>query len=550
MTRASLRHQGPQAVADEGTGSSIGGGSASVSMDPLIGRVLLDRYEVLERVGSGGMGAVYVARQRGVDRRVAVKVLRTDLLQNEQVRERFRREAEIIGRLRHPNSVQLIDFGETDDGLMVMIMELLVGRTLGDHLKSQGALPESVAIRFAEQIAGSLREAHDQGLVHRDLKPANVFLVDLSGELHVKVLDFGIARVLDAESTRLTSTGQVFGTPQYMSPEQAVATGEVDHRSDIYALGLILYEMVAGRPPFTAETSLQYLSAHVNSPPPRLRAVCPSVSPALDELVDRCLAKQAEARPASAADLATELASIASGGGAMAAPGKASGSTAGGWGRAMAAGALVGGVALAVAVFAIPSAEPVVTSLAAPEIVPDAGANGRIPDGGALAAVAAPAGGSALAEGGAADAGAAEDSASADAGSERKKAATTGRRRGRRRPSAARRSRRRDAVTGPRSLVLAESVADEPELSAKRVAERCTETEVSGLSRLTVKACADGCAIILDDALCAGRTPAVGRPVPPGRRTVAVVCEGRVVARKRLRLRAEQTRVLRCSGAR
>lgn len=276
-------------------------------MDPLIGRILLDRYEVLRKLGSGGMGAVYVGRQLAVGREVALKVLRSDLLSNEHVRERFRREAAIIGRLRHPNTIQLIDYGETEDGLAVIVTELLVGIVLSDRLKQLGPLPPVQAVEVCRQVASSLSEAHGLGMVHRDLKPANIFLVEVAGKTHAKVLDFGIARMLDEESTRITSTGQVFGTPRYMSPEQGTATGEVDHRADLYSLGLILYECLVGQPPFVANTSIQYLSAHMTQPAPHLRDQMPDAPPELDRLIDLCLVKDREQRMQTADDVEQHL---------------------------------------------------------------------------------------------------------------------------------------------------------------------------------------------------------------------------------------------------
>ncbi len=279
-------------------------------MDPLIGQMVLGRYEVLRRIGSGGMGSVYVGRQAAVQREVALKILRTDLMTNEHVRERFRREAEVIGKLHHPNTIQLIDYGETPEGLAVMVMELLVGQPLNERLREKGPLPLVQAIDIGIHVASSLAEAHLIGLVHRDLKPANIFLVEVAGQTHAKVLDFGIARILDEEATRLTSTGQVFGTPRYMSPEQAMSTGEVDSRSDIYSLGLIIYECIVGQPPFVAQTSIQYLSAHSTQTPPKLREHFADAPEALENLIDACLAKEATDRPQSADDVANALRAI------------------------------------------------------------------------------------------------------------------------------------------------------------------------------------------------------------------------------------------------
>jgi serine/threonine protein kinase len=294
--------------------------AGSLTLDPLIGQVLLGRYEVLRRIGSGGMGAVYVGRQTAVQREVALKILRTDLMTNEHVRERFRREAEVIGKLHHPNTIQLIDYGETPEGLAVMVMELLVGQPLNDRLREKGPLPLASVLEVGIEVASSLAEAHLIGLVHRDLKPANIFLVEVAGQTHAKVLDFGIARILDEEATRLTSTGQVFGTPRYMSPEQALSTGEVDSRSDIYSLGLIIFECIVGQPPFVAQTSIQYLSAHSTQTPPKLREQFPEAPVELENLIDACLAKEASDRPQSADEVANGLRAIkraVEGGGAM-----------------------------------------------------------------------------------------------------------------------------------------------------------------------------------------------------------------------------------------
>ncbi|MCK6551097.1 serine/threonine protein kinase, partial [Myxococcota bacterium] len=276
----------------------------------MIGLTVLGRYEVERRIGSGGMGSVYVGKQKAVGRNVALKILRSDLTTNEHVRERFRREAEIIGKLRHPNTIQLIDYGETDDGMAVMVMELLVGRPLNDRLRESGPMPLVDALTVGIEVASSLAEAHLLGLVHRDLKPANIFLVEVAGQTHAKVLDFGIARILDEEATRLTSTGQVFGTPRYMSPEQALSTGEVDARSDIYSLGLIIYECIVGQPPFVAQTSIQYLSAHSTQTPPKLRDHYADAPEALEQLVDACLAKDPEDRPQTADAVVEALTAI------------------------------------------------------------------------------------------------------------------------------------------------------------------------------------------------------------------------------------------------
>lgn len=255
------------------------------------------------------MGAVYAAMQSPIGREVAVKVLKGDLIDNDGARERFRREAAIIGSLRHPNTIQLVDYGETEDGTLIMVTELLVGSPLSERLK-QGTLTVAETLELGLEVSGSLREAHALGLVHRDLKPANIFLVEVAGKQHGKVLDFGIARIADEDSTRLTATGQVFGTPRYMSPEQGLETGGVDARSDIYSLGLILFECLVGQPPFVAQTSLQYIQAHVSKPPPRLREILPRAPGELEAVIDACLVKNRDERLQSASVLEARLEAV------------------------------------------------------------------------------------------------------------------------------------------------------------------------------------------------------------------------------------------------
>ena len=278
--------------------------------DQLIGRILEGRYRVKRKLDAGGMGTVYVAEQLGLGREVALKILHNDLMNSEQVRKRFRREATIVSRLNHPNTIRLFEYFEIENGPAVMAMELLHGESLSDRLRSGRTLDVRQTLVLGEEIASSLDEAHLNGLVHRDLKPGNIFLVDLNGQPHAKVLDFGIARIVEEEATRLTADGQIFGTPRYMSPEQAYSTADVDSRADIYSLGLILFECVVGKPPFVAETSLQYLTAHSTMTPPKLRDVYPEAPESLEILIDDCLAKDSSLRPQSAEILKTRLQQI------------------------------------------------------------------------------------------------------------------------------------------------------------------------------------------------------------------------------------------------
>ena len=269
--------------------------------DPLLGEVLGGRFQVLKKIGSGGMGAVYRARQEGMDRDVAVKVLLGELTENDTVLRRFTLEALAVSRLKHPNTIQIFDFGQTPQGNPYIAMELLEGQTLHDLLRSERPLPIRRALRIMGQVASSLAEAHGKGIVHRDLKPENIFLIDVGANHdYVKVLDFGVAKLhdknLDGKGT-LTQAGSIFGTPRYMSPEQCSAQ-PVDGRSDLYALGVMLFEMITGLPPFQSDQPLMLLLAHVNDPPPSPGSVTDKqVIPAeVEEVVLQLLAKLPENR--------------------------------------------------------------------------------------------------------------------------------------------------------------------------------------------------------------------------------------------------------------
>ncbi len=243
--------------------------------DKLLGELLGGRFLVLKKIGAGGMGAVYRARQEGMDRDVAVKVLLGDLTENDTVLRRFTLEALAVSRLKHPNTIQIFDYGTTPQGNPYIAMEMLEGSTLHDVLRKERPLPIRRALKIMSQVAASLGEAHGKGIVHRDLKPENIFLIDVSGNPDfVKVLDFGVAKMADSKDEKgtLTQAGSIFGTPRYMSPEQCSAQ-PVDHRSDIYALGVILFEMVTGIPPFVSDQPLTLLLAHVNEAPPQPSAV-------------------------------------------------------------------------------------------------------------------------------------------------------------------------------------------------------------------------------------------------------------------------------------
>ena len=277
----------------------------------LVGRMLGDRYQIEALIGQGGMGWVFRGTHLVMQQPVALKVMRREQARDRVAVKRFCQEARACSLLRHYNTIKVHDFGVTDDGYPYIVMEYLDGRPLSRVLKDEGALGPVRAVHIATQICRSLVEAHDRGLIHRDLKPANIFLVDLPGERdHVKVLDFGIAKFVggDGSCETLTRAGMVFGTPRYMSPEQAQAQ-PLDGRSDLYSLGVILYEMLMGRAPFDAASTAGLLVSAVHDvPPPLPDVVCgASIPAALRALVAALLEKWREDRPAVALDVIERL---------------------------------------------------------------------------------------------------------------------------------------------------------------------------------------------------------------------------------------------------
>ncbi len=273
--------------------------------DPLLGAVIDERFRIDDLLGAGGMGAVYRATQLSIQREVALKVLRSELGDEEVALERFYREAKVVSELSHPNIVRLVDFGQDRQrDLLYLVMELVRGMDLGD-LVQQGRLRANLSLEVIYQVCGALTEPHQRGIVHRDMKPENIIIVPVSdGTLQVKVLDFGIARTLESEETKLTKTGMICGTPWYMSPEQA-QNHELDGRTDVYALGVILFEMLTGQPPFAGDTSLQVLLNHIQRPAPNLSEIAPAgmVPAGVSELVAQMLEKSPEDRPASAREV-------------------------------------------------------------------------------------------------------------------------------------------------------------------------------------------------------------------------------------------------------
>ncbi|HKE63618.1 MAG TPA: protein kinase [Micromonosporaceae bacterium] len=278
-----------------------------------VGTLLGGRYELLTSLGHGGFGTVWRAHDRTLGRDVAVKLITLDTARpgtREEIAERFEREARAVAGLNHPNIVTAHDYG-VENATAYLVMELIGGGSLEDELAAReaagrGPLDPPRVVSIGTQVAAGLAAAHAAGLIHRDLKPANVMNADADG--HVKIVDFGIARV--ADRSRITQTGMYLGTLRYTSPEQ-MGAGPVDPRSDLYSLGCMLFELVAGRSPYQAETPLQWMAAHQYASPTKVRTYAPFAPVALEVLIDRMLAKAPDGRPASAADVRRTLDEIA-----------------------------------------------------------------------------------------------------------------------------------------------------------------------------------------------------------------------------------------------
>lgn len=273
----------------------------------LVGTIVADRYRVVRLLGEGAMGAVYRAQHIHMQKDVALKVLHQAMSANSEVVKRFEREAVAAGRIEHPNVAGATDFGRLADGSFYLVLEYIAGQSLGELMEEAGVMPPERAARIGAQIASALAAAHAMGIVHRDLKPENVMLPrgDHEGDI-VKVLDFGMAKMQqesDAGETKLTMHGAVYGTPAYMAPEQA-AGNEVDHRADLYAMGLILYEMLAGRQPFDADQVMALLIKHMTEKPPALPSTVPRV---LNKLVMKLLEKDPGSRQQTADEVLAQL---------------------------------------------------------------------------------------------------------------------------------------------------------------------------------------------------------------------------------------------------
>jgi serine/threonine protein kinase len=281
-------------------------------VDPLVGHTLDEKYRLEARLGIGGMGTVYRARHLLIDRPVAVKVLNQRFVEDEAARTRFHREARAAGRLQHANAVTVTDFGESQDGYVYLVMELLEGRTLRDVLAKEAPLDAARSVSLMMQISAAVAAAHEAGIIHRDLKPANIFIVQRAEvPAVVKVLDFGIAKLAvesldEDEPMTLTQIGAMIGTPRYMSPEQCDGA-ELTPAADVYSLGVILYEMLTGTVPFSGSTPLAIAMKHTSEVPRSPREIVSAIPPALEQVVLHTLEKQPQDRPANAAEFQKEL---------------------------------------------------------------------------------------------------------------------------------------------------------------------------------------------------------------------------------------------------
>jgi tRNA A-37 threonylcarbamoyl transferase component Bud32 len=270
-------------------------------------------YRILQRIGAGGMGEVWLAEHAMLGRRAAVKVLLPEFSMKQEIVTRFFNEARAATAIADPGIVQIFDFGHHVDGTAYIVMELLNGEPLDKRLARQGALPITDALRIMRMVASSLGAAHARGIVHRDLKPENIFLVrdpEVPGGERAKILDFGIAKLASADGGSKTQTSAVMGTPTFMSPEQCRGAGHVDQRSDVYALGCMIFALIVGRPPFDAEGIGEIIAMHLREPPPTPSQLRPGVPPEIDQLVLKCLAKDPSQRFASAGDLAIALGAL------------------------------------------------------------------------------------------------------------------------------------------------------------------------------------------------------------------------------------------------
>ena len=289
----------------------VDGAALQTTDDPHLGETLAGKYFIEELIKSGGMGSVYRGKHVLMDKRVAIKVLRPSLAVDDAVVARFSREAKAASRISHPHAVSVTDFGESENGVVFLVMEFLDGQTLKEIIRSEGPMTLERTIEIVRQVAGALDAAHEQGVIHRDLKSDNIMLSQTNGGDWAKVLDFGIAKIQQPEGARdvdITAANLVIGTPQYMSPEQCSHSGPIDARSDVYSLGIIVYEMLAGRVPFTGESPTVIMMKQVQDEPPSLSEARPDLPAGVSQAVARALAKQPNDRFQSAGEFSKALA--------------------------------------------------------------------------------------------------------------------------------------------------------------------------------------------------------------------------------------------------
>ena len=287
----------------------------AVEGDEYIGKTLARKYRVEALIGEGGMGKVYKARQLALEKAVVLKVLRQSLLSDERTVARFQREAKAASRLNHPNSIGILDFGQAEDGALFIAMEFIAGQDLHQILSRDWPLPEARVVRIVSQVLSALSDAHGAGVIHRDLKPENIMVEQRRNEPDfVKVLDFGIAKITDTngdDGPALTRAGFVCGTPEYMSPEQARGS-QLDHRSDLYAVGVILYQLMTSMLPFESDSAVGFATKHLTEEPlpPSKRRPEARISPAMEKLILRALSKDPNDRPANAEAFKSELLAV------------------------------------------------------------------------------------------------------------------------------------------------------------------------------------------------------------------------------------------------
>jgi serine/threonine-protein kinase len=276
------------------------------------GSVIAGKYRLLRLLGEGAMGVVWAAVHELTEREVAVKLISREHAANDEIRARMMREARACGRIAHRNVLEILDVGETATGEPFLVMPLLTGETLATVLARSGRLPASSVVRIATEIAKGLAAAHTAGIVHRDLKPANLFLVDDddTNAASVKIVDFGVSKILTSQDASATATGSALGSPAYMSPEQARGERTIDHRSDIWSLGVVMFEALAGSRPFHGDTPYAVVADILHGRIPSLLERAPDVDPRLATLVGRCLERDIRNRISSAGELIAELKAV------------------------------------------------------------------------------------------------------------------------------------------------------------------------------------------------------------------------------------------------